>query len=65
MKKSLRFASRMRSIGKRPCLSACDELREKNGGFRTINDAVLRTSLIQVENMIDEMSDACDTGHSA
>ena len=59
MKKSLCFASRMQSIGKHPRLPARGGLRGKNRGFRTLNDAVLRASLMRAENMIDEMSDAC------
>ena len=57
--KGLCFASRMCSIGKHPRPPACGGLRGKNRGFRTLNDAVLRASLMPAENMIDEMSDAC------
>ena len=57
--KSLCFAPRMCSIGKHPHPPACGGLRGKNRGFRTLNDAVLWASLMRVENMIDEMSDAC------
>lgn len=63
--KSLRFASRMCSIGKHPRQPACGGLRGKNRGFRTLNDTVLRASLMQAQNMIDEMSDACYPGHYA
>lgn len=58
-KKGLRFASQMCSIGKHPRPPACGSLRGKSKGFRTLNDTVLRTSLMQAQNMIDEMSDAC------
>lgn len=57
--KSPCFASRMCSTGKHPRPPACGGLRGKNRGFRTLIDAVLRASLMQAENMIDEMSDAC------
>ena len=57
--KSLCFAPWMCSIGKHPNPPACGGLRGKNRGFRTLNDAVLWASLMRVENMIDEMSDAC------
>ena len=57
--KSLRFATRMYSIEKHPRPPACGGLREKRRGFRTINNTVLRASLMRVENMIDGMSDAC------
>lgn len=59
--KSLCFASRMKSIGKHPHPPACGGLRGKSRGFRTLNDAVSRASLMQAQNMIDEMSDACYT----
>ena len=58
-KKGLRFASQMCSIGKHPRPPACGSLRGKSKGFRSLIDAVLRASLIQAQNMIDEMSDAC------
>ena len=59
--KSLRFASRMCSIGKHPRPPVCGGLRGNNRGFRTLNDVVLRASLMRTEKMIDEMSDACYT----
>ena len=49
----------MCSIGKHPRPPACGGLRGENRGFRTLIDAVLRASLIQAQNMIDEMSDVC------
>ena len=58
MKKSLRFASRMYSIGKHLRPPACGSLRGKNRGFRPLIDTVLRASLIRVGILIDEMNDA-------
>lgn len=49
----------MCSIGKHPRPPACGGLRGKNRGFCTLNDTVLRASLMQAQNMIDEMSDGC------
>lgn len=49
----------MKSIGKHPRPPDCGGLRGKSRGFRTLNDVILRTSLMQAQNMIDEMSDAC------
>jgi hypothetical protein len=49
----------MCSIRKHQRPPVCGGLREKNRGFRTLNDADLRASLMQAQNMIDEMSDAC------
>ena len=53
----------MCSIGKHPRPPDCGGLRGKNRGFRILNDAVLWASLMRVENMIDEMSDACYLEH--
>ena len=51
-KKSLCFASRMCSIGKHPRPPACGGLRGENRGFRTLNDAVLRASLIPTSRLL-------------
>ena len=50
--KSLRFASRMCSIGKHPRPPACGGLRGENRGFCTLNDAVLRASLIPTSRLL-------------
>ena len=42
----------MCSIGKHPRPPACGGLREKNRGFRTLNDAVLRASLIPTSRLL-------------
>ena len=51
-KKSLCFASRMCSIGKHPRPLACGGLRGEIRGFRTLNDAVLRASLIPTSRLL-------------
>lgn len=50
--KSLRFASRICSRGKHPRPPARGGLREKSRGFRTLNDAVLRASLIPTSRLL-------------